>query len=566
MGKGKKKSVEPLLSSLMKFSPSSKLSEEDFKGLPECRCTLYSDKKLHVLNPKTKKKNTFNLSDIKRMKRIGEGFFHIERKRRRPRTLCFIICDSANSFLDWHLEITDLLGDIEFEDLDPPPDEPIRRTSAKKYVSTSVNKFNDIPIMLIKSTNGKSSYLITKTLKPYDYRHGFNKIGEKIHGAQGKFRAAWQLGTTRDGLVGVKELRLKVKPGASTAKIEFKEMMDEMKKMKKCKCRLKIYDVFQIGQKAYCIMDYMDGSLKDFVEWKKDKKIFTLDVLHAEDKPIIEKRGRQIGRFILNELIRDLREIHKAGYAHKDIKPDNILVKKGRVALADYGNVEKGEGTWLRGSPNYMPVENYRKERSDKSTDVYNLGLTWLYYFIGDHLLDVILRYCNTIDDVSYSFLKKVLKNGIWIGWKGASEMFSYFYNNCYDKRGELNEKFWNSLAEESRTVSDPNKQFYKPWKDQVDSKLMRARKIDPELYAFVWERILNQSGKERAKITEVDRKISALYRKSPGAFNFNRLIDHPNNLMKRVQLEKAFKEASKEYGKTGFGTKRRKGKTKLNW
>jgi serine/threonine protein kinase len=392
------------------------------------------------------------------------------------------------------------------------------------------------------------------------------------------------LGATGNKLLGVKEFRYRPKINPKngqryTSAIlddpDWDPMMDEMDTMRRCKCELKIHDVLQIDKKAYCIMDYMDGTLREYVKWKTDKKFSRSNVSQAggRDKDLIKKRDRQVGRFILKELTVDLKNCHMVRYIHKDIKPDNVLVKKNCVALVDYGFASPSYDKRLAGTQNYFPASSWRKRSVDKSTDIYNLGLTWLYYFVEYDLMDVIrYNYCDHIDDVS---LVNIVKNNMgsisFYGQDGtlnniyhkASEIFSYFYNNYYDKKGEFNSKYFVEHMEESRTVSDRRKKFLTQWQDKVDYKLGRAREADPELYAFVWEKMLNQDPNNRAQIREVDRKISTLFRKNPNTSDFNSFISHPNNLMKRKQIEKAFKKANDEYKEEYI---KKKGKTQFKW
>ena len=106
--------------------------------------------------------------------------------------------------------------------------------------------------------------------------------------------------------------------------------------------------------------------------------------------------------FSITELIQILRSVsysllavHQAGWMHRDIKPDNILVDKhGRLMLADFGVAFKGDVCTMKsGTKQYMPPENFLKgHRHDKSVDIYALGLVmcWLAtgnfpYHMGTH-------------------------------------------------------------------------------------------------------------------------------------------------------------------------------------
>ena len=57
---------------------------------------------------------------------------------------------------------------------------------------------------------------------------------------------------------------------------------------------------------------------------------------------LIEKLKRML------ELGKILSEIHKKGIAHRDLKPEKLLIFNGRIYLADYGLV------WISGEESIM--------------------------------------------------------------------------------------------------------------------------------------------------------------------------------------------------------------------
>lgn len=79
-----------------------------------------------------------------------------------------------------------------------------------------------------------------------------------------------------------------------------------------------------------------------------------------------------------------LHALHKAGYAHADIKPNNIIVSpQGTVKIIDFGQSCPLGHTKQRvqGTPDYIAPEQVLRQPIDQRTDVFNLGAT-LYWVV----------------------------------------------------------------------------------------------------------------------------------------------------------------------------------------
>jgi serine/threonine protein kinase len=84
---------------------------------------------------------------------------------------------------------------------------------------------------------------------------------------------------------------------------------------------------------------------------------------------------------ILRAIFDGIRTIHEAGFAHRDIKPDNIIFVKGAPKLSDIGLVSSLSGTFtqLAGTLDFLPPEERSSEsgtdrKSRQKNDLYAFG------------------------------------------------------------------------------------------------------------------------------------------------------------------------------------------------
>lgn len=106
---------------------------------------------------------------------------------------------------------------------------------------------------------------------------------------------------------------------------------------------------------------------------------------HGELFDLVVKSGRleeDHAAFLFYQIVEALTYLHSLGIAHRDVKPENILLDQGhQIKLIDFGlsNVSvdhKLFGTPC-GSPCYAPPEMIQKHVYDgKISDVWSLGIT----------------------------------------------------------------------------------------------------------------------------------------------------------------------------------------------
>ncbi len=138
-----------------------------------------------------------------------------------------------------------------------------------------------------------------------------------------------------------------------------------------------LYAYFHLEEKFYLVQEWIEG-----------------DTLTAK----IQHQGlftENDVREILLNILPVLEFIHTKRIIHRDIKPDNILLRHsdGKPVLIDFGAVREimatvvnSEGSLTRsiviGTPGYMPSEQ-AAGRAVYSSDLYSLGLTVIYLLSG---------------------------------------------------------------------------------------------------------------------------------------------------------------------------------------
>ncbi len=154
-----------------------------------------------------------------------------------------------------------------------------------------------------------------------------------------------------------------------------------------------VYNLFEENDTAYFVMEYVEGmDLRRYVQ-SFGGKLGTA-VVFAILKPVMEA----------------LEKVHGAGLVHRDISPDNIMIRPdGTAKLLDFGAVrevldagakkELAQSTEAILKHGFAPMEQYQKRGSlGPWTDVYALCATIYYCLTGKTPPDAPGRMMDEID------------------------------------------------------------------------------------------------------------------------------------------------------------------------
>jgi serine/threonine protein kinase len=89
---------------------------------------------------------------------------------------------------------------------------------------------------------------------------------------------------------------------------------------------------------------------------------------------------------IFRKVAEALHAMHEQGYAHADIKPNNILLTpQGGIKIIDFGqSCPLGYAKErIQGTPDFIAPEQVHRTEIDQRTDVYNLGATMYWVVTG---------------------------------------------------------------------------------------------------------------------------------------------------------------------------------------
>lgn len=153
---------------------------------------------------------------------------------------------------------------------------------------------------------------------------------------------------------------------------------------------IEIFDIGEYDSRQYIVMEYVEGqTLKELV---------------------VERGGLYIEEavYIMRQLTSAIVEAHRSNIIHRDIKPQNILLKSdGSVIITDFGialaqnALHLTQKEMVMGSVHYLAPELARGETATYQSDIYALGivfyelLTGSVPYKGDTAIQIAMQHIN---------------------------------------------------------------------------------------------------------------------------------------------------------------------------
>lgn len=201
---------------------------------------------------------------------------------------------------------------------------------------------------------------------------------------------------------------------------------------------VQIYDVGETNNRNFIVMEYVHGK--------------TL-------KHLIQQRGaieKKEAVFIMQQIAEALVVAHEHGVIHRDIKPQNIMIKAdGQVKITDFGiamtqgSVQLTAHDSVMGSVHYMAPECARGEQASQQADIYSMGivfyemLTGEVPFKGDGAVQVAMKhlqeemkgvreYNGTIEQSIENIIIKATAKNKTLRYQNAQEMLEDI-KHCFE-------------------------------------------------------------------------------------------------------------------------------------
>ena len=241
---------------------------------------------------------------------------------------------------------------------------------------------------------------------------------------------------------------------------------------------VEIYDVGDYKGHHYIVMEYVRG--------------MTLKQVIRERGPLLNEEAVDI----MKQLTSAVSEAHNRGIIHRDIKPQNVIVKAdGSVKILDFGiamakgSMQLTQANNVMGSVHYLAPELARGESASPQSDIYALGIVLYEMLAGDvpfkaeQAVQVALRHMRekvpsvrianpTVPQSIDNIIARATAKNPADRYRSCAEMY-YDLSTCLQPE---------RMNEEAIVIAEPQKpKEEQPKKPEKEKPVQKVHKKEPE-------------------------------------------------------------------------------------
>lgn len=196
-----------------------------------------------------------------------------------------------------------------------------------------------------------------------------------------------------------------------------------------------------VGRNPHLIMKFFSFTLKQNIDSKYGMGWSSLK--STQKTKLVEK---------MYKLAKELEALHLSNLAHRDLKPDNIMVTgTGSPVLVDFGllNPNGDNANTVCGTPYFIDYELLNRNGSALPSDVYAMLMTYVYMFHGKK---------------GYSVLENILNKGNYVSFQKriVSEYTPSFKNCLIPQEFDWMRNMFIPIKSGRWTITEVRKQFEK--------------------------------------------------------------------------------------------------------
>ena len=148
------------------------------------------------------------------------------------------------------------------------------------------------------------------------------------------------------------------------------------------------------------LSDYMRGFEESYEDSDGEEDEEEFEVFLQEEKI----------KFLINliyQITKSLIFLHGNGIIHNDLKPDNIMVRDGKITLIDFGASLITEADVSFCTSEYRSPETYWKKKTSSTSDIWSLGLVCLFVINDFEIFPMIEKFLD--DDITPDHIDELI-------------------------------------------------------------------------------------------------------------------------------------------------------------